>query len=219
MFDWEYEEYLERSDLEELTTEYTEKVKGLLTERARKEIGDIENREKVVSEKETELKEREREIERKENELEKQKDQIIIDWIKKYGLDLEIGQKVWEITNNYNKERCPICKGTRKVKALFGDKNIEIDCPECKGYGEIREITKEIVERYVTGIDLRCRIREEGYKKTKLYMIKSDSIPWEVTSVWIAENKNGYHEYCTSAENIFTTQEEAKKKLKEIEDK
>lgn len=216
MFDWEYEEYLEKSDLEELATEYTEKVKGLLTERARKEIESMENREKVVSEKETELEEREEEIERKENELEKQKDQIIIDWIKKYGLDLEIGQKVWEVTSKCTQEDCPLCKGKSKVKALFEGNYIDISCPGCSGYGRVTKSTKEIVERYVTGIDLRCRIREEGYKKTKLYMIKSDSIPWEVNSVWIAENKNGYHESFTSAKNIFTTQEEAEKALEEI---
>ena len=138
---YNYDDYYEKSKLDELTEEYLNKVSDLFKENIKNNIKEIELQKQTNEKRVSELYDRERFLNKKEEELNKRdrefntlKDSFIAEWLKKYGFDLSIGQQVYVLTYSTVKQVCPICNDKRKVFAKFNGKDVEIECPDCKGY-------------------------------------------------------------------------------------
>lgn len=106
--------------------------------------------------------------------------------------DLAPGDVVWVAENDGFYEACSTCKGSKKVSAQLGGKEIEVVCPECNGYGRIWKNRYKAVKRTVTCVDLKLCFHENrvGY--------------WNRECVYLSGREN-----YADAKRIFRTEEEA----------
>lgn len=221
-----YEDYY-GSELDSLTDEYLEKVKECFKEDVKNLIEDIKAKEKRNQQKESELRERELNIQKQEKEialLQDKKDEIVLEFMKKHGLDLQIGQQVYIIQKDNQEIKCPTCHDARKIKVQLEGKEFEIRCPDCGGYKKSKP-TYKVVSKYV----VEARVYFWAFKKDKysyphkiklqqseLYL---DSGYDTVTLGSTPDRADDYGPSKFKRSEIYLTKEDAEKALEEIKEK
>lgn len=167
--DYYDDECYEPSKIEQAYQEFLDKAKECmkddLTQQAKKVEEDknrVYNQEEELAVKERELNEREYQINKKYEEIDNYQDKVIADWLSKFGVDLEVGQKVYTIGWKYVVYDCPKCNGSGKIKATTEQgEQIEVTCPECGKYRRNGKKEKEeyfIQTRYVGRIGINISI-------------------------------------------------------------
>lgn len=211
---YNYEDYYD--DLDTLTDEYVEKAKECLKENIKEDIKHYECKKKLLMDLQEKLAEKEIELQKRENAFKDNKKQIIVDWIKDFGLDLQIGQEVYIIKKSNKGIECPTCQNEKKVKIKIKDKEFKIQCPDCQGWGKNIPIY-EIVKRYVKKIVVSFEIRQRNYWNKE---IDINALPEEgslyVKGVYLVDDRDNSDYNSYQRKNIYLTKGEAEKELEEI---
>lgn len=221
----DYEDYYE-SELDSLTDEYLGKVKEYFKEDVKNLIEDIKTKEKRNAQKESELRERELAIQKQEKEmasLQDKKGEIILEFMKKYGLNLELNQKVYIIESDSEKVECPTCHDNKKIKLQLEGKEFEISCPECHGYGRERKIYK-IVPKYVANVKAYFMIFKDKYNHKSDVEVEQCEQCWDSGYDTVALSNEpikdgGCWDTRYRASQIYLTEEDAEKALEKIKEK
>ena len=110
------------------------------------------------------------------------------------------GDKVWVISNKYERVVCDCCGGSGKLKINTGVGEKIISCNNCHGNGRVSVPKRVIEERIVERVDLKLCFTDR-------------------VNLWSAEcvycRSCDYH---TEPKYIFRTKEEAEQALKEMEE-
>lgn len=174
--DYYDEEYYEPSKIEQAYQEFLDKAKECMKEDLAQQAKQIEedknrvsNREEELAVKERELNEREYQINKKYEEIDSYQDKVIADWLSKYGVDLEVGQKVYTIVSNNESYECPRCGGTGKIKVTTEKgEQIEVNCPDCvSNYpkGKLYRKIYSIKPKYIYNVAIIIsKSKSENYK-------------------------------------------------------
>lgn len=220
-----YEDYY-GSELDSLTDEYLEKVREHFIEDVKQLVEDIKTKEKRNTQKESELRERELAIQKQEKEmasLQDKKGEIILEFMKKYGFNLELNQKVYIIESNSEKVECPTCHNNNKIKLQIEGKEFEITCPECRGYGKERKIYK-IIPKYVANVKAYFMIFKDKYNHKSNVEVEQCEQYWDSGYETVALSNEPIEDggcwdtrYKTS--QIYLTKEDAEKALEKIKEK
>ncbi|MCH5315457.1 MAG: hypothetical protein J1E81_06055 [Eubacterium sp.] len=227
-YDYDYEAEPNFPEAEDIINEATEKFGEFLRSAFANEYKNIqvakENnaiKERTLNERLQSINEKERELQKRETELGKsekeQYDKLKQKWFAELGLAFDIGDTVYYCKNITKRITCPTCNGTRKVKAMLESADntlseIEIDCPTCKGYGNINgEKEFEIVEAIVTQIDAHISKRQSG----NIFVESSNYMGELITSVWVDDKKNRDSLHIIGKE-LYKTREQAKARIEEF---
>lgn len=107
------------------------------------------------------------------------------------------GDKVYVLERKGAYEKCPKCKGKRRIDAIIDGETVSIKCPECDGSGSkyIKDPAK-VQEKTVTGIYLRLCFGKERVNIWNTDCIFLDNSDWS-----------------TAKEKIYRTPEEAEAAL------
>lgn len=208
----EYDEYYEKSELENAFDEFLNKVQEYAKEGVKSQIKDIELREQENKAKsdslwswENKLEARQNELDKREKDIENKKNEIILEFLSKYGLDLKIGQKVYYLKDISTSSECPTCNGKGKLQKEIDGLIYETKCPSCN-YGRVKEEKYEIKEDYVRTVSFK-------FYASKDRVAPSDC-EWEFNTIYLDNARDYYHR-----EKLFLTKEETMKKLAELEGK
>lgn len=223
MYD-DYEDYY-GSELNALTDEYLEKVKNCFKDDVKNLVLDIKAQQKRNEEESKALLDRELAVQKLEKEiasLQDKKDEIILEFMKQYGLDLQIGQQVYVIKQSSERIRCNTCHDTRKIKIQVADKEFEINCPDCKGYQKTKA-TYDIVSKYVVGIEVKFKIQKDNYnypQKIKIQgVLDFDKLKLETVILGDSSDKKDYCGSHYNRKDVYLTKDDAENALKELNEK
>jgi len=110
--------------------------------------------------------------------------------------DFAPGDKVYMVREELEESTCPLCMGKKKVPAIINVHEVEVQCPECKGFGKKREHKGIVTEKTIERVDLRLCFESNriGY--------------WETECIRLY----GY-DFNISVESLFKTKDEALKEL------
>lgn len=227
--DYYDEEYYEPSKIEQAYQEFLDRAKECMKEDLAQKAKQVEedknhvsNREEELAVKERELNEREYQINKKYEEIDSYQDKVIADWLSKYGVDLELGQKVYTIGWKCTVYDCPKCNGTGKIKATTEQgEQIEVTCPECGKCHRSGKKEKDeyfIQTRYVYKIDIKISIgKKDDYKYPISISMKGgfkrEDSYYEYDDVWLVEKPGSYDYRTASRKNIYLTEEECQKAI------
>ena len=160
--EFDYEEYYEKSELEELTNEYLEKAKDLFN----KSLKELVEQTKAAREYSIGVYNLQRELEQKQKILEQKQKALYHQLIKELGLDLKIGQIVYIVKVNEKRYKCPHCSGKGYINIEKDGIVYKANCPHCEN-GTMVERKYETANRYIEGISYhfyvnsKDEIREE----------------------------------------------------------
>ena len=116
MYDWEYENYYEPSELEQLAEEFKEKCWEHILPNVKEEIESLRKENKEYKDSNAVLKGQLREIDRLKQDIENQKQKLINEGIKNYQREalsgLKCDDEIWTIKTEFTTEKCKHCNGT-----------------------------------------------------------------------------------------------------------
>ena len=90
-----------------------------------------------------------------------------------------IGQKVFVVKTKNSRTPCQECKGTRKITCTLSTKEeVTVECPKCRGRGELDNYTKHPEENIIKSISADTYRNNVGQRETitsiKYYMEWND---------------------------------------------
>src|SRR5699024_4201960 len=65
------------------------------------------------------------------------------------------GDKVFVLQSKAKRTTCNKCNGEKKVKAIIGGEENNIECPKCKGYGAVSEWYDIVEEKQIEDVHLK----------------------------------------------------------------
>ena len=205
----DYEEYLrEPSEIDGIIEEMKDKLHSLITDeakgvmneykKAKNELDELSRqvgRKRVVL---NNIQEELKELEGKKIKAEK------YDMPRKY-IDAFVrditgcfapGDKVFVLQSKVKRTTCNKCNGEKKVKAIIGGEENNIECPKCKGYGEVSESYDIVEEKQIENVHLKLCFQNDRVGV------------WTSDSVYVKGQ-----EYAVSPERIFKSREDAEKSM------
>ena len=137
-----------------------------------------------------------RKAEEKAENLDSEMPQKYVDaFVRKYTGNVAPGDKVWVAGYSTKCETCPMCNGKKRVTVNIGDRETEIKCPECDGYGHKTVYTYAPAEKHVKDVRLSLVFRDEYHYRV---------------NAWTADTVNlNDSDYYIGKDKFFLTKEEA----------
>ena len=199
--EFDYEDYYEQSELEELREEYLKKAEELFN----KDLKKIVEQTKEVYNFQNNLIQREKEIEDKERALEDKERALYNQLRKELGLDLDIGQIVYIVKVNEKKYICTHCGGKGRINIEKDGIVYKAECPHCY-YGSMVERKYETVNRQIEGISYRFYVSRDRKIREKF--------DYETDYIALTYESRTY-----KRKEIYLTLEEAQKACDELNQK
>ena len=228
MFDEEYYDYYEESELEKAYDEFLEKVRQCAKKDLDEKIKWIEEEGNRLYNKDEELSLKENEINKKYEDIEKHKGNLIAEWLAEYGLDLKPAQKVYVVGTDTTAYDCPRCKGKGKIDIETKDGEfLTVNCPCCDPSSRKGKLIKNkyyVKPMYVVDVQVRLGLRlNDDYQKSTKISIRGDlydsDYSWNYYSVELSQDGKDYATRTYSRKDIYLSEDECKKAVEEKQQK
>ena len=228
MFDEEYYDYYEQSELDKVYDEFLEKVNQCAKKDLAQIVKSTEEERNRLYNKDEELSLKEIEINKKYENIEKYKGNLIAEWLAKYGLDLKPGQKVYVVGKDTTTYDCPRCKGKGKIDIETKDGEfLTIDCPCCDLSSRKGKLVKNkyyVKPMYVVNVCVRLGLSlNDDYAKSTKISIRGDlydnDYSWNYYEIALSQDGKDYSTRIYSRKDIYLSEDECKEAVEEKQQK
>lgn len=167
MFDFDEDIFREPSEVEKIILAAKEDIVNLFSADVQKTIDDAAGAKKRLEQLQNEIRSAEFRLSSLQEQVKSAEERVdraelfdiparyINKFVRNATHGLAPGDKVWVIETDYAREECKTCKGRKKVTARINGNDIEIQCPECSGYGTKAANRSKVVQRTIESIHLK----------------------------------------------------------------
>lgn len=214
MFD-EYEDYFtEPSEVDTIIQQAQADIAALFSEKVKHTLDEAAEAEKRLSRLQSEIRSAQYQLSDIESKIKDAQERCdnaelfdiprryIQKFVRNATGDYAPGDTVWKITDKGKSEPCCTCGGAKKVKAILGNREVDVTCPECGGRGSIWRKNKIAEKRKVAAVYLKLCFEENRVNY------------WNRECVYL----NG-DEYCSDISCLYPTEVAANAALAEKENK
>lgn len=201
----DYSCFENQTEADEIMSEAIEKLRGIMSEKARAavaEYADVESRKRKLEIELLELENKKQRVEEDTKDL-----KALYEYMDSTDLPKGFVQKmvkaatgsyapgdiVWLVEGKYEKRKCRFCGATGKIEATFSNgEHQKINCPKCSGKGEKAIFIYSPREAKISRVDLRLCF---GEKRVSY---------WNTENIYV-----GIHESSVGLDNVYSSEEAA----------